>query len=543
MPPYRLSVCVDFYDDLLTGPFDRDRLRALLRIFRDARMDRVYWIYTHRRDGAAYLRRTPFARIAENAEATYRAVGEFLPAAVEAAHALGMELYAVYKPFDLAHNDTFPFGSAAARTYGLGMQSLSGEIFCGLRSMVPLAHLRMKRRTDDLPPDLDRRVIGRVRFTGLDAAPTRVRREHIRLAVSRDNGAFLPYSAPFEFIDAIENGRRVVTLAGLRIAEPFFAVETPFRDGGATLRNTLADLARVYDTEGRELPFTYGLLSRADRYGPDVAADARLALWPELAREGYCFNLPDFHAPERPHTALDGRRGYLAFARGKELFIAGALAPAYDEVHDFWLSHVRECLDAGVDGVDLRDAQHNRSLAWEEYGFEPPVVEEYRRRHGEDDPARFDREKQVEIISERYTDFYRKASRLIRGRGKRVQMHVNLLGRRYMGMKWDWERWIAEGLTDEITLKNLWPGDEAQLDRIAPLAKARGIALHSCPWLVDQKGPDAARKLAQGLRAAFLGGRESGFILYESGYLAEVGDGMRPRILVPEILDALSASA
>jgi hypothetical protein len=402
--------------------------------------------------------------------------------------------------------------------------------------------MRMKRRTDDLPPDLDRRVIGRLRFTGLDAAPTRLRAEHVRITVSRDNGAYQPYTAPFEFIDRIEDGRRVVILDGLRIAEPFFVLETPFRDAGATLRNTLAGLARVCDPQGRELPFTYGLLSRADRYGPDVAADARLALWSELPREGYCFNLPDFHAPERPHVALDGRRGYLAFAKGKELYIAGALAPAHEAVHDLWLSHVRECLDAGVDGVDLREAQHNRSLAWEEYGFEPPVIEEYRRRHGESDPARFDREKQVEIISERYTDFYRKASRLVRARGKRVQMHVNLLGRRYMGMKWDWERWIDEGLADEITLKNLWPGDEAQLDRIAPLAAARGIALHSCPWLVDQKGPETARRLADGLRAAARGAREGGFILYESGYVAEVAEDLTPRLRVPEIMEAVEAA-
>ncbi len=542
MPAYRLSVCVDFYDDLLTGPFDQPRLHALLRAFREVGMTRVYWIYTHRQEGAGYLQCTPFARIAENARATYNRIGDFLPAAVRAAHDLGMEIYAVYKPFDLAHNDTFPFGSPAVARYGMGMQSLSGEMFCGLRSMVPLAHLRMKRRTDDLPADLDRRVVRRIRFTGLDAAPTRLRPEHLRLAVSRDNGAYAPYAGPLQVMDSVENGRRVLTLDGLRIPEPFFVLETPFRDNAATLRNTLVDLAQVYDEEGRPVPFTYGLISRADRYSHDVAADGRLDLWSELSRDGYCFNLPDFHAPERPHIALDNRRGYLAFARGKEMYIAGALAPAYDAVHDFWLSHVRECLDAGVDGVDLRDAQHNRSLVWEDYGFESPVIEEYLRRHGESDPARFDREKQVEILSDRYTDFYAKAARLIRSRGKRVQLHVNLLSRRYMGLKWDWERWIREGLADEITLKSLWPADEPRLDRICPHTAPRGIPLHSCPWLVDQKGgPELRQRLGDGLHAAASGGRESGFILYESGYVVEIGPDLRPRFVVPEVFDALRA--
>ncbi len=40
------------------------------------------------------------------------------------------------------------------------------------------------------------------------------------------------------------------------------------------------------------------------------------------------------------------------------------------------------CADAGggVDGVDLRVGNHNRSMEWENYGFEPPVLDECRRR-------------------------------------------------------------------------------------------------------------------------------------------------------------------
>jgi hypothetical protein len=321
-------------------------------------------------------------------------------------------------------------------------------------------------------------------------------------------------------------------------------IETPFRDGNATLRNSLTELAEVYDETGGQMPFTFGLVSRADRYSPDVAADARLTLWDETPMEGYCFNLPDFHAPERPHVAVDGRRGYLAFARGKERHVAGALSPAYPAVRDLWLSHVRECLEAGVDGVDLREAQHNRALAWEEYGFDPPVVEEYRRRHGETDPVHFDRERQIAIIADAYTEFYRQAAQLIRSCGRRVQLHVNLLSRRYMGLRWDWERWIESGLADEITLKNVWPGDSASLDRVAPLAASRGTPVYSCPWLVDQKGgADLERDLGDRLRAAAQGGREGGFILYESAYIAEVGPGLQPRPRVHEILRAIKMFA
>lgn len=171
------------------------------------------------------------------------------------------------------------------------------------------------------------------------------------------------------------------------------------------------------------------------------------------------------------------------------------------------------------------------------------MIDAYRRLYGESDPARFDREKQEQIIADRYTDFYRKAASMIRSRGKRVQLHVNLLGRRYMGMKWDWPRWIAEGLADEITLKNVWPGDREYLDVIVPHTLSRGIPVYSCPYLVEPKGITSLEAtLATRLRDAAADGRESGFILYESAAVASIAPDMRPTIHSPEILNALSAA-
>jgi hypothetical protein len=535
-----LSVCVDFFDELILGSYDRARIAALFALFRDAGVRRVYWIYTHRFADGSWAR-CPWAGICENAAVTQGQIGEFLPAAVSIAHELGMEIYAVYKPFDLAHLDSFPFGSEGARKFGIGLQSLSGELYWGLNTLTPYAHMRMTRRSDDLPADLPQRRIARIRFVGRDDSPTRLTPEHLTLTLSRDNGKYQRYDGPLTFRDAVESGRRVVTLDGLRIDEPFVAVHTPFRDEGATLRNQVGQLVQVQDDLGRPMPVTLGLVSRDDLHRAHLSNHTGLTLWSEKPTEGYQFNMPDFQAPERPMAAVDNRRGYLAIARGKERHIAGALAPAFEAVHDLWLSHIRDCLDAGVDGVDLRVAQHNRCLAWDEYGYEQPILNEYQRRHGTSDPARMDRGKQEAILAERYTAFYQKAAALIRSRGKRVQLHVNLLGARYMGMTWDWPGWIEQGLADEITLKDVWPGDREKLALILPHAQSRGIALHTCPWLVDQKDADLRATLPDRLRAAAAGSEEQGFIAYESASIAAIEADGKPRMFLPSVLEALRA--
>jgi uncharacterized lipoprotein YddW (UPF0748 family) len=318
--------------------------------------------------------------------------------------------------------------------------------------------------------------------------------------------------------------------------------QTPFRDGHPTLGGVYASFLTLYDSEGRALPFTYGLVPRA-AMKTDIDHELPYGLWPEYPLEGFVFNRWDVCDPNHPLIALDNRHGALAVAKGKELFVPGALSPAYPEVRALWLSHLEECLDAGVDGIDLRDAQHNRALVWEDYGFEAPVLEEYRRRHGvEPVPANMDRDNQVAIVADFLTQYYRQASRLIRGRGKKVQMHVQPLSRRYMGIKWDWPTWVAEGLMDAITLKMAWPNDAAVLEKMRDAA-ARGIGLYSCPFMPYesrlQRDGGVLDQFGTMLQAARDGGVENGCILYETAHIVQMRPDGSIRVKLPKVIDTL----
>lgn len=536
---FRLSVCVDFLDELLDRAFTEKDINALFRAFKSWGMTRIYWVYTHRHDNG-YLSALPWAGIAENYNQTYDAIGELLPAVVKIARDLDLEIYAVYKPFDLAHNYSFPFGSLGASKFGKGISAIGGDVYSGCRDLGKLADFRSACRWDDIPADINNRRIQRIRLVSCDASDTRITKDNFSISVSSDNGSYTVYPQSFSFYNTVENGFRILTIDGLNIASPFLALHTTFKDNFGTFSNRLDKLVELYDEQGRQLPFTYGLYARADRF--DEASHAP-PLWDMYPMEGYDFNIPSSKVMVPDGSGrhiLDNIRGYLALAKGKERYVVGTLSPAYDATHDLWLRHIQECLDAGVDGVDIRVENHNRALFWEEYGFEAPVVEAYRRLYGKDkEPINFDREKQASILANAYTDFYRKASNLIRGSGKRVQLHI---GPGTMGnlraLKWDWKTWLQESLADEITLKEADPGGSPLFDRISQIGNLPPI--HTCPWLCTAP-PDRHwwKEFSQLLERAVKDGREAGFILYESAYFVRVDDGGRISLLKPAAIESL----
>jgi hypothetical protein len=126
-------------------------------------------------------------------------------------------------------------------------------------------------------------------------------------------------------------------------------------------------------------------------------------------------------------------------------------------------------LAAGVDGIDLRISSHGNMVDEPfAYGFNEPVLDEYRRRHGHDfggDDAELSRI--AEIRGDHYTDFVREASRKVRDAGKKLQFHMhteafrsNPVHGQIMGIPphvdFQWRTWLEEGLADGITLRTSW---------------------------------------------------------------------------------------
>lgn len=541
---FEIIVCLDFYDDLLAAPFDRDRLRRLFELYRSWGATRLDWV-----DSPFLEAREKWASIGaagtfENGRRTYENLGPILPAAIRTAHALGMRFHVVYKPFDHAFGGLFmsPHHSPHAR-----FEALGGSVVSATRDLVRLRHMQMERHPHDLPADIESRVIAGIEFTS--DRPAELDVTGLRILVSRDNGVYRRYTKPFP---VEKRGERTVRLRGLSIAEPYVAVTLPGEARREAFTNTLDRLVRLYDPSGRQIPFTYGLRSRKDwvKYLSERRRRERIKADPTVSRRGYCF---DVHgAFDRSlHTvrwSVDNSRGYLALARGKNRYVVGVLSPAHPEVQDLWLREIERFLDAGADAVDLRVENHAWPLEYERYGFEAPVLGACRSGRDGGFPAEAER---LRVRAQQYTAFCRRAGELVRGRGKRLHAHVShmLMGRRpgqrYMGMLWEWERWITEGIVDGVTLKDTYPfgPTEGRFRQITRLARRQGVPVFHCPNFNVISCRDNWLELMRANLAASAAAGHAGSILYESSRATRMEPDGRIRLLFPEIGGLLRSSA
>ena len=539
-PPYLLAICTDFYDDLHRTWFDKRRLRNLLTFFRDDwGMTRVYWMYSLRHEEGLFGC-LPDKAAMEKARRTRALLGEFLPAAVEIAHELDMECYSTYKPFDLGFShQVFPRGTPAAEKHGK-LDCLSGTVFRAANGLVRLRDKRLERHPADVAPEADRTDVATIRIDSDQEGQPPFDKQELALLVSTDNAHYRPYAKPYTFRHDVERGDRVVYLEGLRIREPFLALESRIPENVDSFGTTLDKLIALYDEDGGTIPFSYGL----DRngYRPGEASD------PLRNGRGFAFDnmnqaFRNGYLRVTRHAINNRALGCLGLARGRERYICGFLSPAYPEVRDYWLGHVRECLDAGVDGVDIRVQNHNKCLEWERYGFGPPVVREFKRRHGIDITTQpFSAARHRALLGEFYTAFVTQASTLVRSHGKRLQVHIGpeemlrAPHRHYMNLHWDWEGWIDRGLVDAITIKDRPCVDEALWTRIARHSRRRGIPAYFCPRVTaGYEEPHWVRKWRATLDDSIRLG-QNGLMLYESATHARIGRDGRAECAYPGIL-------
>ena len=212
---------------------------------------------------------------------------------------------------------------------------------------------------------------------------------------------------------------------------------------------------------------------------------------------------------------------------------------------DGWVGFI---LDAGVDGIDIRISSHGNIVDDPfDYGYNEPVVEAFRKRHGrEPTGSGEDRRLIAEIRGDYYTDYLRGMSRRVRAAGRKLQFHLHTEAfrpdpghGRIMGfpanLHFDWKTWLAEGLFDGATLRTSWfeawedpPGgvadrqllDNALGDPVAEeamsVANRAGVPLYLNRYVaraIDDEGYVA------NFEAVYNDERLSGFDLYESGTL------------------------
>ncbi len=507
---FHLEVAVDFPDDLMHAPYDRKMFGRLFDEFASWGVRRCHWIHYGGPAGGWWRHcHCGGDAAARHAAITFANVGDFLAAAVTAAHARGIELYGLIKPFDMGFQYSLGENTPAAAARGR-LPRIGGPVDWIADFAAENRHLTMARKPSALaaPPS----VFTRIDLVKNDAAPAAFTAADVELWVSDDNVHYRPYAGPLQREEAVmdyprwehtpSGGRlagaaahvRVIRLQGLRLDSPYCALQV--RGRTASFANDLLNLVHVWGPAGPVRTWTIGLAPRLTSVQPDGAAAVRQrGDFREVGVEFDCVAdrtptavFPGYNHWQLPH-ALDAGQGFLAIARGRNPDVLAALSPSYPAARDWWLALVRECLAAGADGVELRVRNHHAPLAWSEFGFESPVREAFLARHGVDLWATddFDRAAWRRLRGEAYTGFYRAARKLVREYGRKLGLHVSQTMclepdvAAAMEIQWDWRTWLTEGLADSVTMKEVWPGSRFA-EEVLAVARPRQIPVIFAPY-------------------------------------------------------------
>ncbi len=477
----KLMMAVDFFDDMIPLAWDRHRLRRFMRMNADMGVARICWIY-HGNWEDGFWPGTGMPWQANYAQ-TFEALGNpVLAAAVAEAHRAGMELFAVYKPFDLAIQG-FPTRDAT----GSARQAVvGGRLTPAFNFAVEHREALMRRRRLATLPA--QRIILRVDEPMASG-------HRFQLWRSPDNTTYQPVGGEvFPDADGVSAAFDLTSLDAR-----FFAIQSL---ADRPVGHRLDTLIEVQSADGRAVPCTLGLVPRR-YYATDMCFHLAHAFdgGGGFSREGFFFDylpgIPSAVGTGERCRALrfslsDNGQNVIGVALDVNDCVPGAPEPAEPLAVAYWLGMIQKALDCGVDGVDIRITNHNSILDWTEYGFNPPVVDAYKRRYGVDPRVEpFNREQMRRLRGEFYTAFLEQAAARVKGAGRKFALHVpdtaygSPSASTMMEIHWDWREWIARDLPDEITLK-LIDADAIRDPETAELiarCRSKAIPVSACPFV------------------------------------------------------------
>ncbi len=407
---------------------------------------------------------------------------DLLAEAVKSAHAKGLEFYAEIKPFE--------GGSTGIGGTGLmlphSMPCPEGVAYKDLRGIFPSVspfvvknlQMNLKRR----PGTYDYNPIASIRFVKSDDKPTRVKAEHLSISSSPTNNEFVPYKGPISFRETVEKRYRfpywrkcrILHLENLNIpaGHRYFLIKCSLADNNGDFENEKGNIIELVDAKGNIMPSTLStgqvnLESHLSFYNsklntqlipylqsPEVQAEINN---PQKMKEHYS-SFYSFGEYRTIKSIILDKEGYVAAACGKPEYMFGNLHPIYPEVQEYWLTFVNYCLERGVDGINIRVANHTRSPESWEYGFNAPVLNAT---NGETSYMEISR-----VNGNAYTQFLRKAHQMIKKRGKAITIHLypdmlplndrtDKLNSLPPNFEWQWETWVKE-LADDLEFRGVF---------------------------------------------------------------------------------------
>jgi hypothetical protein len=527
---YVYQMTVDFPDDIVPAPFTKEMLDRMMNNIAQLGVKRVYWIYYGGQTSGFWDLYGNNPLPDRHIKKTFASLGsDDLAAAVVAGHKHGLEVYAIIKPFDMSiMGRTFPLGSPLAEKFGK-TQILGGKTYWSFDFPAKHPELCIQRRTHS---PTTQRPIERVEISSL--YPIGDLSEKIEVWVSQDNWKYQRYDGS---LTVKTEGQKIV-IQGLHISSPFLAIRVSSQGQDAKILNTADRLITLIDGKGRQIDFTYGIEPRKYakfRTGAGHMEPAKQE-GGDFRRHGFFFDyctagIPSgvFCGDKVGHDliSLDNPNKVLGAAIGKNHFVPGALCPSEPKARDYWLTLIRQALACGADGIDLRPQNHLNVLEWPEYGFNGPIVREFKKRYGIDiRREEFPKDKWRELRGEFYTQFLRQARQEIQNKGKRLQLHIEDMMEGTseascpMEIFWDWQSWLKEGLADEVTFKVLNPDNlQTHFGRtLIQQCRRNKIPLYYSPfinaWGVLGR-PDWQDFLAKRIRNSGI----NGLVIYEHSFI------------------------
>jgi len=162
----------------------------------------------------------------------------------------------------------------------------------------------------------------------------------------------------------------------------------------------------------------------------------------------------DKFAEDHPEFCLVSRDG-------KETCLGG-LCLAYPEVREYYSRYVDELLDYGIEGIMFCTKSRHGMPLGTKYGFNDPIVEEFKRRYGVDvRTQKYDQEAWLDLQGEHIMSWIKEATRRANARG--AQTAITLPGKKrnhYANL--DWRKFVAEKAVNELHT-SCWRSEEFHL--------------------------------------------------------------------------------
>ncbi len=553
--PFLLEALVDFPDDALETVVTPAHVDNMMVTLREMGVTRVSWGYYGDGHGG-YMLPSGLSDRWRNYAETLKALENPLRVAVEAAHRHGLELYAYYKPYETGPGISLPDGSPEAREFGRVRQQ-GGWLTWMDPFVMDHPNLRIRHRPDESIKDILKVPICKIKLVKRDDSPTRITKEHLQIWSSQLNYRYQKLNVDFTVHESVEPSPqevrdlndnlitkkgapvRTLTLSGFQLTDPYILVTTDFTDGQSDFENTGTNLLVALNENGEEIPGVF-----ATGGGVWEANRVDFRNWGLIFDMGFGRSLVRLD-----ESNTSGRHGLIAFTRGWNEYLPGALCETEPQVCEFWLSCIHEILDAGVDGVDFRVENHGTHTDYyEDYGFNDVVLQECSRR------GQIDVETIAQVRGDAYTNFLRQAKRLIASKGKRMRVNLNIdwfrsdppPARRLAypaNIHYDWKRWVDEGLLDEGILRMFQlPFDNVFNDSVAAemsaSCKEKGIPL-TVNRYINPNYPVEFNRVQQD-------GRFNGFIFYETAtflHFNEQGECVLQSDVVAQVCNMMKEGA